>query len=119
IVKNKLILVTLLVGSVCGFAQAQTTNLPTLRTHQGQLLAHDDTIVTNFYGSGVSHTFSVPSAQTDSQANIRRPEIKELARGLGAAQVIAGQLSQANYADRVYDYVRQNIAVDFMFGLQK
>ena len=116
---NKVISLALIVAAICGLAEAQTTGLPTLRTYQGQLLAPTDSIVTSFYGSGTSHTFSVPSAQSDAAAQIRRPEIKELARGLGAAQVIAGQLTAANYADRVYDYVRQNIDVDFMFGLQK
>jgi hypothetical protein len=84
---------------------------------QGQLVTPANAIA--FYGTGTTHTFSVPSVQTDANAGVRRPEIKELARGLGAALVAGGQLTQGAYADRVYEYVSQNISVDFMYGLQK
>ena len=62
------------------------------------------------YTTSASHTSGV-AAWT---ATTRPPEIKELARALGA-----GRYSSVGYANAVYEYVRNNIAVEFRFGLSK
>ncbi len=60
------------------------------------------------YGSSTTHTVGAAAWST------RPPEIKELARSLGA-----GLLTADEYAAAVYEYVRNNIEIDFRFGLSK
>src|SRR5207248_6545356 len=59
------------------------------------------------------------SSGTSLTGLTRAPEIVELARGLGAGDVLASQLAAATYAERVYEYVRQNIDTEFKYGLGK
>jgi RHS repeat-associated protein len=63
---------------------------------------------TNFYGTATTHTTGVAAGST------RPPEIKKLARALGA-----GRYGTDTYAARVFDYVRLNIETEFRFGLGK
>lgn len=61
-----------------------------------------------YYGAGTTHTVGVAASAT------RPPEIKEIARALGA-----GRAAEADYASAVNEYVRNNITPDFRFGLSK
>ena len=61
-----------------------------------------------FYGSTTTHSAGV-AAWTSTP-----PEISALARGLGA-----NRLSAAPFTQNVFDYVRNNIATEFRFGLSK
>jgi RHS repeat-associated protein len=68
----------------------------------------------SYYGTSLTHTNGV--AYTAERA----PEIKEIARALGAdRKVPAGPLSADDYALAVLEYVRNNIKPDFRFGLSK
>lgn len=64
------------------------------------------------YNSRASHTVGV-AAWTDDP-----PEIKALARTLEVERIGNG-VTAAQYALNVYDYVRNNIGVEFRFGLGK
>lgn len=70
-----------------------------------------------YYGTDTTHTSGV------GHTALRAPEIKALARGLGAERVgqpeATGGITADEFAQRVYDYVRNNIAVEFRFGLSK
>lgn len=68
-----------------------------------------------YYGSGTTHTTGI-AAPTSTP-----PEIKALAKTLGADRIGtgAGQVTTAEFTRNVYDYVRNNIAVEFRFGLGK
>ncbi len=60
-----------------------------------------------YYGSSTTHTNGIA-------ASIAAPEISELARTLGA-----GRLTATQYAQNIDDYIRNNIDVEFRFGLGK
>jgi hypothetical protein len=62
----------------------------------------------SFYGTSTGHTAGAAAPTTQP------PEITELARALGA-----GRYTPAQYALTVYEYVRNNIATEFRFGLSK
>ena len=62
----------------------------------------------SYYGTATTHTIGVAAPTTTP------PEIMEIARALGA-----GRYSNTAYATAVYEYVRNNIANDFRFGLSK
>jgi RHS repeat-associated protein len=47
------------------------------------------------------------------------PELATLARTLGLEHVLAARMAEEVYAQNVYDYVRNNIALEFRFGLGK
>jgi RHS repeat-associated protein len=47
------------------------------------------------------------------------PELAALARTLGLDHVLASQMAEEAYAQNVYDYVRNNIALELRFGLGK
>jgi RHS repeat-associated protein len=47
------------------------------------------------------------------------PEIAALARTLGAQSLAAGKITAVQYAQNVYSYVRNNIEMEFRFGLGK
>lgn len=66
--------------------------------------------------SAIQYYNALPTTHTQGVAawTTRPPEIQELARSLGA-----GQYSAAGYANNVYEYVRNNIATEFRFGLSK
>ncbi len=93
---------------VCGVASAQTY-LPSMKTIQGTRIAPAS--AATYYAPSTSHSNGL--GVTD-----RSLEVKELARGLGAAQIPA-QLTQSAYAQRAFEYVRQNIRTVPMFGTQK
>ncbi len=63
----------------------------------------------SFYGTSTAHT-NGPGAWTTAP-----PEIKALARTLGWS----GRLSTDKFVQNVFDYVRNNIDVEFRFGLGK
>jgi len=66
-----------------------------------------------YYGTATTHTAGVSAwAQ-------RPPEIQNLASGLGAELIPGGQITADQYTARVFDYVRNNIDVEFRFGLGK
>lgn len=68
----------------------------------------------SYYGSGTTRTNGIAA-----WANNRAPEIAVLARTLGAEQRLAGQITPAAYAQRVFDYVRNNVEVEYRYGLGK
>lgn len=80
-----------------------TPEMPAVKFKSASLVAPS----TPYYGSSTTHSISVPGFT-------RASEIKELANGLGK-----GQVTQQVYTHRVYEYLYNNISVDFMFGLQK
>jgi hypothetical protein len=93
-----------------GAVHAQNTNLPGVRILQGSLVSPSS--AATYYGTATTHSVSVTGYS-------RSPEVTALANGLGAALVAAGKLSPAVYAQRVNEYVYNNIRLDFMFGEQK
>lgn len=92
-----------------GVANAQTGYLPSMKTIQGTRIAPD--IAATYY-------LASPPHHNDLGVTGASIEVKELARGLGAAQIPA-QLTKAAYAQRAFEYVRQNIRTILMFGTQK
>lgn len=66
-----------------------------------------------YYGTGTLHTNSI--AAWSSQP----PEITAAARSLGADRLAKGQITAAQFGQNVFDYVRNNIAMEFRFGLGK
>jgi len=104
---------TLAVAAGTSLAQER----PAMTIRQGQLVSLANGI--SYYGSATSRTFTIASVQADFNANRRPVQVRELARGLGAEAVIAGQLSQEDYSTRVHEYVRQNLKTVFAFGQQK
>lgn len=63
-----------------------------------------------FYGTGATHTAG------EAAWSATPPEIAAQARSLGANRA---DISDAQYAQNVFDYVRNNIATEFRFGLAK
>src|SRR5215469_9183216 len=59
----------------------------------------------SYYGTSTTHTVGAAAPTTTP------PEITELARALGA-----GRYSTSVYSLAVYEYIRNNIAIDFRFG---
>lgn len=88
---------------------AQTAT-PAVNFAQGTLVAPSG--AATFYGPSTTSTNATGATQ-------RPVEVRELANGLGASKVIAGQLSASAYSDRVFQYVNTNIDTVFMYGLQK
>jgi len=66
--------------------------------------------------NAIQYYNTLPMTHTQGLAawTSRPPEIQELARSLGA-----GRYSAANFAKIVYEYIRNNIATEFRFGLSK
>lgn len=65
------------------------------------------------YGSATAHTSGMAAWTTTP------PEIKALARSLGAERLASSLITIDQYAQNVSDYVRNNIATEFRFGLGK
>ncbi len=63
----------------------------------------------NRYGAGTNHSAGVSAWTSDV------PEFVALARNLGGG----GRLSSSQFTQNVFDYVRNNIEVEFRFGLGK
>jgi RHS repeat-associated protein len=89
--------------------RAQGNYLPTMKVLDGPAISPPNAIA--YFNSATSTGTSISPATP--------PEIVELARGLGASDVVGGQLTGAVYAERVYEYIRQNIDTEFKYGLQK
>ena len=93
------------------------SELPTSKLVAAPLIS--PTQAWSYYDSvsgGMTRTTSVVALPTVA------PEIQALARSLGAERVSETGLTQitpAAYAQNVYDYVRNNIATEFRFGLGK
>ena len=88
----------------------------------GQLVQPETSL--GVYGSALSRTYNIPSLQAAFNAQTRPLEIRVLAKGLGAELVAhgtagPGQITEENYATRVFEYVRQNLKPVFIFGQQK
>jgi RHS repeat-associated protein len=103
----------LLMAGPLAFAQLR----PAMTISQGTLVTPSASV--SIYGSATTRTYSIPSLQTAFNAGLRPLEIRELARGLGASAAVAGEISQEEYANRAFEYVRQNIKTVFEFGQQK
>jgi len=88
---------------------------PSIRLLSAPLVTPTD--AWTYYGTSTTHTNGVAAWSP------RSPEVKNLARGLGAElvslQPTASQITASQYADRVFDYVRNNVDVEFRFGLSK
>lgn len=70
-------------------------------------------VANSYYGTSTTH--SVSKDKTGALIPTTRPaEIVELARGLGK-----GRLSNSDYAQRVLEYVHNNIRVEYRYGLGK
>lgn len=66
-----------------------------------------------YYSTSLTHTTGIAALSATA------PDVAALARALGADKVIASQMTAAQYAQNVFDYVRNNIEVEFRFGLGK
>src|SRR6185312_9837210 len=66
-----------------------------------------------FYGGNLTHSTGAAAW------NGTPPEIVALARTLGSDLVAQGKLSADQYAQNAYTYIRNNIEVEFRFGLGK
>ena len=113
-----LLLLVFALAAGAGPAHAQTsTNLPGVRILQGTLISVP--LAESYYQSHAPLRGGVNSRTTSVTGYTRSPEVIALANGLGASQVVAGTLSPSTYAQRVNEYVYNNIAVEFMFGEQQ
>ena len=65
------------------------------------------------YGSAAVHTVGIAARPTAA------PEIVALARSLGSEQRTSGQITDAQYIDNVLQWVRNNVEVEFRYGLSK
>ncbi len=96
-----------------GLAPAARAEVPATKLVTAPMMAPSTAL--GEYGTGTTHTTG-PAAWTSTA-----PEIKALARSLGADRITAGpaQITADQYAQNVYDYVRNNIATEYRFGLGK
>src|ERR1700722_6019102 len=81
--------------------------LPSVKLQTGTLVTPAG--AWSYYGPSPPHTIGVAAPTTTP------PEIVELARALSQG----GACTAACYAAAVYEYVRNNIAIEFRFGLGK
>jgi RHS repeat-associated protein len=103
-------LITLL-ASICAAGAAQALVLPAANLLTAPVVTPTQAAA---YYTGTTVTQGVAS-----WGSTPPPEIGALGRSLGADKVIASQITPAQYAQAVYDYVRNNIEVEFRFGLGK
>jgi hypothetical protein len=73
----------------------------------------DPSAAPNQYGTSVTHTVGIAARPTTA------PEIVALARSLGSEQLSSGAITSAQYTQRVYEWVRNNVETEFHFGLGK
>jgi len=90
------------------------TELPSVRLLTAPLVT--PTNAWNYYNSLPATT--APPTKGASAWAARPAEIQELARALGGTR-IPGTYSNQQYEMAVYEYIRNNIAVEFRFGLSK
>jgi len=92
-------------ASIWGIATSAQADLPAMKVGTAPLVS--PSAANSYYGSGTTHT-------TAAWATTRPTEIKELAKGLGS-----GQYSAADYTQHVFEYVYNNIAIEYRYGLAK
>jgi RHS repeat-associated protein len=94
------------------WAGAHADELPSVKFMTAPLVSPGTTYYsdTNIVRNTNTHTPLLPGLT-------RAPEIKELAKGLGAGRI--APTDPDSYASRVYQYVYANVRTSFMFGLQK
>lgn len=101
----------LLFGACAVFANQVATpafaDPPTTKRLEGTLVT--PSAAATFYGTDTTHTNGLASTPA------RSPEIKALARSLSRGGALTGDA----FAQRVADYVRRNIEVEFRYGLGK
>jgi RHS repeat-associated protein len=71
-----------------------------------------------YYGAGTTHTEGL-AAWKENGSPVNAPEIRAQARSLGAERLAASQITAAEYAQAVFDYVYNNVGVEHRFGLGK
>ena len=103
--------VTGVTGVISALAATQVLALPASNLIQAPLVPTGTAF--SYYTSSTTRTPGVAAWTTTP------PEISSLARALGSDKAIAGQITASQYAQIVYDYVRNNIAVEFRFGVGK
>ena len=96
--------IALLIGVGPAFAQAQD---PSVKIGQGVQITPSAAMT--YYGAAVTRTTSPASTNYP-------PEFLSLAKGLGSDDAVA---NPGGYADQVYDYVRNGIDIEPMFGSAK
>ena len=100
-----LALAGLLMANLFGAHPAEA-DVPSVKLDTAPLVT--PTCAWSYYGTSATHTTGAAAT------GITPPEIVELARGLGAQTY-----SPTVYASHVFEYIRNNIAVEFRFGLGK
>ncbi|MDB0047354.1 hypothetical protein N9F21_01890, partial [Porticoccaceae bacterium] len=81
--------------------------MPSFKVNSAELVSPSS--ANSHYGSATTHT-----SELNHWNGTRPEEIKVLAKGLGA-----GDLSAADYTERVYEYLWKNINTEFRYGLSK
>lgn len=97
-----------------GFAASQSLPASTYAT--GQLISPSSAY--GYYGASAIVTSTQDIVGNPIRPG-RSPEIKALAKGLGAGEVLAGRLAPGVYAQRAAQYVKFNLDTTFTFGLSK
>ena len=87
-------------------AKLAVADVPSVKLDTAPLVM--PTAAWSYYGTGTTHTTGAAAT------GVTPPEIVELARGLGASTY-----TPTVYASHVFEYIRNNIAVEFRFGLGK
>jgi len=98
----------LCVVGLMGKGKAQTAVTPAVNLQTAPSVA--PAAAWTIYGTGTGHTAGLAAWATTP------PEIAALANSLGANRT---DLTPTQYSQNVFDYVRNNIAVEFRFGLGK
>ena len=102
-----LALTTFFAALSLAFPPSACAELPSVKLQTAALVT--PTAAWSYYGTATTHTIGVAAPATTP------PEIVELARALSQG----GTCTSSCYATAVYEYVRNNIAVEFRFGLGK
>ncbi|MDB9999123.1 hypothetical protein OAE16_01630 [Porticoccaceae bacterium] len=89
------------------FVTSAHAELPSFKVNSAELVS--PSAANSYYGSATTHT-----SELNHWDGTRPEEIKALAKGLGA-----GDLSAADYSERVYEYLWKNISTEFRYGLSK
>lgn len=100
--------IILALSDLSGRAHGQTAQMPAVKLVTAPMVS--PSAAWTFYGTNTTHTVGVYAATLTRQP----AEIRALAQSLGATR-----LSATAYSQNVLDYIRQNIAVEFRFGLSK
>ncbi len=95
----------IMLAAVFGGSLLQAAPLPSVKIATAPLLSPLSANI--YYGAATTHSYNATFGYGTGSANPRPPEIVELARAL------------KNDPDLIYEYVRNNIKVNFQYGLQK